>query len=239
MNSEPQTFGLRTERPMTLEKLQEEIITCQKCPWLVLYRERIAREKKRQYWNWNYWGKPMPSFGDPHARVLVVGLAPAAHGGNRTGRMFTGDKSGDFLYQTLYRFGFSNQSTSRHREDGLILSDLYITAVVRCVPPQNKPSREELTNCFPYFLQELELLKNVRVVVALGRIAFDTCLKTLQKRGISLPHPRPVFGHGYIYPLSNQLTLIASYHPSRQNTQTGRLTQEMFDAIFEEVRRYL
>ncbi len=223
----------------TLEKLQEEIINCQKCPRLVLHRERIARGKKRQYRDWEYWGKPMPSFGDPDARVLVVGLAPAAHGGNRTGRMFTGDRSGDFLYQTLYRFGFSNQPISRHREDGLTLSDLYITAVVRCAPPNNKPSREELANCHSYFLQELELLKNVQVVVSLGRIAFDACLRAFQKRGIVLPRPRPTFGHGYVYTLAHYLTLIASYHPSRQNTQTGRLTQEMFDAIFEEVRRYI
>jgi uracil-DNA glycosylase family 4 len=222
-----------------LIELQEEIIACQKCPRLVIYCERIAQEKKRQYRNWTYWGKPMPSFGDPDARVLVVGLAPAAHGGNRTGRMFTGDKSGDFLYQTLHRFGFANQPIVRHRDDGLALSDLYITAVVRCAPPDNKPTKEELANCYPYFLQELDLLKNVRIVVALGGIAFDSCLKAFQERGIALPRPKPAFGHGYVYRLSDNLTLVTSYHPSRHNTQTGRLTEEMFDAVFEKVRGFL
>jgi len=226
-------------RPLTLPQLQEEIVACRRCPRLVAHREQIAREKKRQYRQWEYWGKPMPSFGDPRARVLVVGLAPAAHGGNRTGRMFTGDKSGDFLYQTLYRFGFANQPTARHREDGLRLSDLYITAVVRCAPPGNRPTREELANCHPYFLQELELLQNVKVVVALGQIAFDACLKAFQQRGLFLPRPKPTFGHGRVYSLADGPLLVASYHPSRQNTQTGRLTQKMFDAVFEEVRGFL
>lgn len=226
-------------RPNVLARLQQEIIACQRCPRLVAYRERIAREKKRQYREWTYWGKPVPSFGDPKALVLIVGLAPAAHGANRTGRMFTGDKSGDFLYRTLYRFGFANQPTARHRDDSLRLSDLYITAVIRCAPPDNKPTREELANCHPYLLRELELLKNVRIMVALGRIAFDACLKAVEERGMSLPRPRPAFGHGRVYPLADGLTLIASYHPSRQNTQTGRLTQRMFDAVFRKVRRLL
>jgi len=226
-------------RQNALARLQQEIIACRRCPRLVAYRERIAREKKRQYREWAYWGKPVPSFGDPKARVLIVGLAPAAHGANRTGRMFTGDKSGDFLSRTLYRFGFANQPTARHRDDGLALSDLFITAAVRCAPPDNKPTKDELANCHPYLLRELELLKNVRVVVALGRIAFDACLKACHERGMILPRPKPTFGHGRVYPLADGLILIASYHPSRQNTQTGRLTQRMFDAIFEEVRRLL
>ncbi len=225
-------------RPNVLARLQQEIIACRRCPRLVAYREWIAREKKRQYQEWTYWGKPVPSFGDPKARVLIVGLAPAAHGANRTGRMFTGDQSGDFLYRTLYRFGFANRPTAQHRDDGLVLSDLYITAAVRCAPPDNKPMKEELANCHPYLLRELELLKNVRIMVALGRIAFEACLNACQKRGMSLPRPRPRFGHGKVY-LLDRLILIASYHPSRQNTQTGRLTQKMFDAIFRKAHQLL
>lgn len=235
--------------PNVLAQVQEEVLACVRCPRLVAHREQVAREKKRQYRAWTYWGKPLPSFGDPNARVLVVGLAPAAHGGNRTGRMFTGDKSGDFLYQTLYRFGFANQPTALHREDGLMLSDLYITAAVRCAPPDNKPAKEELTNCYSYFLQELDLLKRIKVIIALGGIAFDTCLKAFQDRGIIFPRPKPRFGHGQVYRLQiadyklqiekAEIHLIASYHPSRQNTQTGRLTQEMFDTIFQQACRFL
>jgi len=226
------------DRPNALARLQREIIACRKCPRLVTYRERIAREKKPRYREWTYWGKPVPGFGDPKARVLIVGLAPAAHGANRTGRMFTGDQSGDFLYRTLYRFGFANRPTARHRDDSLTLSDLYITAAVRCAPPENKPMKAELVNCHPYLLRELELLKNVRIVVALGRIAFEACLKACQERGMSLPRPRPRFRHGKVY-LLDRLILIASYHPSRQNTQTGRLTQKMFDAIFRKAHQLL
>lgn len=219
--------------------LHQRIIACRLCPRLVAYRERVAREKRRQYREWGYWGKPVPGFGDPSARVLIVGLAPAAHGGNRTGRMFTGDGSGDWLYRTLHRFGFANQPTSAQRGDGLALRDLYITAAVRCAPPGNKPTREELDHCQSYLLRELELLDRVRVVVALGQIAFDAFLDTYRKRGMTLPHPKPRFGHGHVYKLEEGLVLIASYHPSRQNTQTGRLTQRMFDAIFKKVRSFL
>jgi len=222
-----------------LAALQAEVIRCRRCPRLTRHREEVAAQKVRRYRDWKYWGKPIPSFGDPTARLLVLGLAPAAHGGNRTGRIFTGDRSGDFLYQALYTFGFANQPTSLHRDDGLMLNDCYITAALRCPPPNNKPTRQELLNCRPYLLQELDLLKAVRVVVALGRIAFDTFLHTCQAREIALPKPRPRFSHGACFHLLSGVTLLASYHPSQQNTLTRRLTQTMFHAIFREARRLL
>ena len=215
--------------------LETEIIACRKCPRLVAWREQVARTKRRAYRDWDYWGKPVPGFGDPDARVLVVGLAPGAHGANRTGRMFTGDGSGEFLYAALYRAGFANQPQATHREDGLTLRDMFITAVCRCVPPQNKPTAEELANCLPYLQRELDLLPHLRVIVALGRIAFDWTLRAYRQRGYDLP--RLAFAHGAVYSLGSGLPwLIASYHPSRQNTQTGRLTPEMFDAIWQKAR---
>ena len=219
-----------------LEKLQRKIISCTRCPRLTAYRREVARKKRRMYMDWEYWGKPLPAFGDPEARVLVMGLAPAAHGGNRTGRMFTGDRSGDWVFGTLHRFGFASQPESTHRGDGQSLKDAYITAPLRCAPPQNKPLREELANCQPYLLRELELLSNVRVVVALGRIAFDAYLRLLREMGHSLPSPRPKFGHGAVHEMPDGRLVVCSYHPSQQNTQTGRLTQEMFDGVFETVR---
>lgn len=226
------------ERERAWKALEEEIISCRKCPRLVAWREEVARTKRRAYRDWEYWGKPVPGFGDYNARVLIVGLAPGAHGANRTGRMFTGDGSGDFLYPALYRAGFANQPQSTHRGDGLELHDVFITAVARCVPPKNKPTAQEIATCIPYMWREIELLPNLRVIVALGRIAFDWTLRLYREHGYEIP--RLKFQHGAVYPLGERLpTLVASYHPSRQNTQTGRLTQEMFDRIWLTVRTLL
>ena len=225
-----------------LEDLNREIIACTRCPRLVEHRERVARVKRRMYRDSDYWGRPLRGFGDPEAQLLVVGLAPAAHGGNRTGRMFTGDRSGDWVYGTLYKFGFANQPTSIQVDDGLALKDAYITAPLRCAPPLNKPLPDEMVNCRPYLLRELTLLKNVRVVVPLGKIAFDNYLsayRELYTESGPLPKPLPRFGHGATYQLPNSIMLVASYHPSQQNTQTGRLTREMFESIFSTVRQLL
>ena len=222
-----------------LAMLQRQILRCTRCPRLVEYRTQVAREKRRQYREYDYWGKPLPSFGDPRARLLIIGLAPAAHGGNRTGRMFTGDQSGDWVYRTLHRFGFANQPTSRHRDDGLMLCDAYITAAARCVPPDNKPAGAELAACRPYLIRELQLLHRVRVVVPLGKIAFDAYLTARRELTLPLSAQRPHFAHGASVWLPEGTLLLASYHPSRQNTQTGRLTQAMFDAIFARVRKEL
>ena len=226
----------------TIEDLHKRVIACTTCDRLVTYRRMVAQTKRRMYRDHDYWGRPLPGFGDPEARLLLVGLAPAAHGGNRTGRMFTGDRSGDWLYGTLHKFGFANQATSQHRDDGLALKDAYITAALRCAPPANKPLREELLACRPYLLQELGLLRRLRIVVALGKIAFDAYLAAWSDhspaRG-ALPSPRPRFGHGATCQLPGGITLVASYHPSQQNTQTGRLTREMFEDIFATVRRLL
>lgn len=223
---------------MNLRTLSAEIMACRRCPRLVEYRERVAQEKRRAYRDWEYWGRPLPGFGDPAARLMVIGLAPATHGGNRTGRMFTGDRSGDWLYQTLHRFGFANQPTSTHRGDGLRLNDAYVTAAARCAPPDNKPTTQELRNCQPYLEREVELLRKVRVVVALGRIAFDTYLSARRALTMPVPQPRPQFGHAAIHELSDVL-LIGSYHPSQRNTQTGMLTHAMFDRVFAAARRLL
>ena len=232
----------------TIESLNQKVIACTNCARLVEYRQTVARVKRRMYREQEYWGRPLPGFGDPEARVLLVGLAPAAHGGNRTGRMFTGDRSGDWLYGTLHKFGFANQPTSRDRGDGLAIQDVYVTAALRCAPPANKPLREELVACRPYLLGELSLLKRLRVIVALGKIAFDAYLVTWEsgdahlsagEDGLLLPTPRPRFGHGATYALPNGVTLVASYHPSQQNTQTGRLTRPMFEDIFATVRQLL
>jgi uracil-DNA glycosylase len=222
-----------------LLRLQRHIVCCTHCPRLVEYRTRVAHEKRRQYQECEYWGKPLPGFGDPQARLLIIGLAPAAHGGNRTGRMFTGDQSGDWLYRTLYRFGFANQFTAQHRADGLTLHDAYITAAARCVPPANKPTGAELAACRPYLRRELQLLRQVRVVVPLGKIAFEAYLAARRELALSLPDKHPQFGHAVSTPLPDGVLLVASYHPSRQNTQTGRLTQVMFDSIFARVREEL
>ena len=222
-----------------LAELQNRVLACTLCPRLVDHREKVALEKRRMYRDWEYWGKPLPAFGDPHARMLVLGLAPAAHGGNRTGRMFTGDRSGDWVMGALHKFGFASSPISNRRDDGLALKDAYITAALRCAPPANKPLKEERANCLHYLLAELDLMRQVRVVVALGRIAFDTYLTTCTARQVDLPSPKPKFGHLATHNLGGGVTLIASYHPSQQNTQTGRLTREMFDQVFQTARDLL
>lgn len=232
-------MGTHTDNCRALARVQARVIRCTRCPRLTRYREHVAAVKVRRYRDWEYWGRPIPSLGDSESRLLILGLAPAAHGGNRTGRIFTGDRSGDWLFRALYAFGFANQSTSIARGDGLTLRNCYITAAVRCPPPQNKPSRQELTNCRSYLLQELGLLRNVRVVVALGRIAFDAFLRACHEKGVALPTPRPRFAHGARFPLPNGTILLASYHPSQQNTLTRRLTRPMFHAVFRKARRLL
>jgi uracil-DNA glycosylase len=220
--------------PAWLIQLNREVVACTRCPRLVEYRQRIAREKRRAYLDWEYWGKPVPGFGDPEAHVLVLGLAPGAHGSNRTGRPFTGDASGKFMYPILYEAGFSNQPNADSRDDGLELKNLYITAAVRCAPPDNKPLPEELANCASYLEREMDGLKRVKVVVALGRIGFEAYLNYLKRRNL-LPSKNPYpFKHGASYKMPDGKTLLASYHPSNQNTQTGKLTRPMFAAIFAE-----
>jgi uracil-DNA glycosylase family 4 len=221
-----------------LSLLQETIAACEMCPRLREHCLNVARAKRRAYRDWDYWGKPVPSFGDPNARLLIIGLAPGAHGSNRTGRMFTGDSSGDLLYRVLHATGFSSSPESRSREDGLVLKDAYITAAGRCAPPQNKPTPEELRNCRPYLARELELLRRVRVVVALGRIAFDGYLTILRERGGSVSKTAFPFGHDRPHRTGpGDPLLITSYHPSLQNTSTGRLTEKMLRAVFERARR--
>ena len=238
------------ERPITpandhgasLAVLQDDMTRCTRCPRLVAWREQVAREKVRRFADEDYWGRPVPSLGGADARLLIVGLAPAAHGGNRTGRVFTGDRSGDWLYRAMYRAGFANQPTSTHRGDGLRLRDAYITAVIHCAPPANKPLPEEIANCRPYLLAELEQLRDVRVVVALGRVAFDAAIANigLEASGHATKRrPRPQFKHGAEVALAGGRRLIASFHPSQQNTFTGKLTEPMLDAIFTRARELI
>ncbi len=218
--------------------LEHEIISCHRCARLVAWREQVAREKRRAYMDWDYWGKPVPGFGDPGASLILVGLAPGAHGSNRTGRMFTGDSSGDTLYPALYRAGFASQPEATDQDDGMQLIDAFITALARCVPPGNKPVAEELANCRPYLIEEFRLLTEARVVLALGGMAFDGYLRALREMGMDPPRVR--FAHGAWYPLGEGLPILAaSYHPSRQNTQTGRLTDAMLDRVFLRIRRSL
>lgn len=213
---------------------------CRKCPRLVAYREAVAREKRRAFRDWQYWGRPVPPFGDPAARLLILGLAPAAHGANRTGRMFTGDRSGDFLHSALYRTGFANQPFSSHRGDGLELRDAYITAALGCAPPGNKPLPGELANCRPYLERELALLPNLRAILVLGKIAFDTCRGLLKQRGLMASGPAFRFEHGGFYELPGNLpALFASYHPSQQNTFTGKLTAQMLDSVLQRIRGFI
>ena len=244
----PSSFQINT----AWQALTTDIITCRACPRLVAWREQVAREKRRAYREWDYWGRPVPGFGDPTARLLVVGLAPGAHGSNRTGRMFTGDSSGDTLYTALHHAGFASQPISRHREDGLTLSDAFISAVGRCAPPGNRPAPEELATCRPFLERELALMPQIQVIAALGQIAFEGCLRLLREQGYEKAEAkaketqsaapglrssvsRLPFGHGrhYIFTApAGRKHLITSYHPSRQNTQTGRLTQAMLDEVF-------
>jgi uracil-DNA glycosylase family 4 len=225
--------------PACFNQLNEEVVVCARCPRLVIYREKIAREKRRAYMEWEYWGKPVPGFGDPNARVLILGLAPGAHGSNRTGRPFTGDSSGNFMYPVLHRTGFANQPKATHRGDGLVLTDAYITAAVRCAPPQNKPTPEEIANCAPFLDREIDGLTNVKLVVALGRIGFDAYLNYLKRRGEITSKAPYVFGHGVKYVMPNGRILLASYHPSNQNTNTGKLTEAMFTEIFRRAARFV
>ena len=224
--------------PRSLEELNARIVVCRRCPRLVRYREKVARTKVARFRDWTYWGRPVPGFGDPAARLLIVGLAPAAHGGNRTGRVFTGDRSGDWLFRALHRAGFASQPTSRSRGDGLRLTDAYISAAVRCAPPDNRPTPREFANCQPYLEAELRLLRDLRVVVALGQTAMDHFLRGWRATGREVPRPRPAFGHAAVHPIGS-VTLVCSYHPSQRNTQTGLLSEAMFDRVFRVARECL
>jgi uracil-DNA glycosylase family 4 len=221
--------------PRPLVELTAEIVACRACPRLVAWREAIAVEKRAAFRDEAYWGRPVPGFGDARARVLDVGLAPAAHGGNRTGRVFTGDRSGDWLFASLHRTGFANQPTSDRVDDGLRLHDAYVAAAVRCAPPDNKPTPGERERCRPYLAREMALLGRVRVVVALGGFAYEVVARTLAEAGAPVPRPRPRFGHG-VEVAAGDVTVIGCYHPSQQNTFTGRLTEPMLDAVFERAR---
>ncbi|PYX32870.1 MAG: uracil-DNA glycosylase [Acidobacteria bacterium] len=223
--------------PLWLKILNAEVVACTRCPRLVDYRESIAQTKRRAYRDWDYWGKPVPGFGDPNARVLILGLAPGAHGSNRTGRPFTGDSSGNFMFPVLHETGFANQPTATDLKDGLTLQDAYITAAARCAPPDNKPLPQELSSCAPFLDRELDGLKNLKVVVALGKIGFDAYLNYLKRRGAISTKAPYVFAHAAHYRMPSGKILLASYHPSNQNTNTGKLNRQMFVAIFREAKR--
>ena len=231
-----------TRIPLPLAQVRASIVSCERCPRLRTYCRRVAQEKKRAHRLDTYWGRPVPGFGDPNARLLIVGLAPAAHGANRTGRVFTGDGSGDFLMSALHCTGFANIATSRHPDDGLRLTGAYILSAVRCAPPGNKPLPEEITRCLDHLDAELEQLSRIRVVVALGKIGFDAWLQRLRRHGVEFS-PRPQFGHGVVVHLREHQNrvpaLIGCYHPSRQNTNTGKLTAKMMEGVFRKVRRML
>jgi uracil-DNA glycosylase family 4 len=227
------------EKPELLRVLNEEIVACRKCPRLVSYREKVAREKRRAYREWTYWGKPVPGFGDARAQLLILGLAPAAHGGNRTGRMFTGDRSGDFLYTALYKAGSANQPTSVRREDGLRLENVYISATCRCAPPDNKPLPKEIANCRGYLERELEILKP-KAILALGKIAWDGYLEILKQRGAIPSRALYKFAHGAEAEVApGAPRLFGVYHPSQQNTQTGRVTPAMYGQVLRRIRHFL
>jgi uracil-DNA glycosylase len=222
-----------------LQILEKEVITCRKCPRLMEYREKVAREKRRAFREWTYWGRPVPGFGDPHAELFILGLAPAAHGANRTGRVFTGDRSGDFLYAALHKAGFANQPHSRNRDDGLKLKNAFIAATVRCAPPANKPLPSELQNCRGYLERELDLLQP-KVVLALGKISWDSYLDVLKSRGVIASRAKYVFAHGAEAELPGDgPRLVGVYHPSQQNTQTGRVTPKMYAQVLARIRRLL
>lgn len=221
----------------SLKSLNARIVSCRLCPRLVQWREDIAQIKVRRFENDDYWGKPVPGFGDHHARLLIVGLAPAAHGANRTGRMFTGDESGRWLFRALHKAGFANQPVSESRHDDVRLKDCYITAACRCAPPQNKPMPGEISNCRPYILDEFRLLKKLTVIVGLGKIGFDAAFDCCRESGLTTLIRRPKFSHGVVVPMNTSLTLIGSYHPSQQNTFTGVLTERQFNMIFATAKK--
>ncbi len=221
------------------DALNDTIIACSRCPRLAAYREQVSQTKRAAFREQTYWGKPVPNFGEPTAQLLIVGLAPAAHGGNRTGRIFTGDASGDFLFSALHRAGFCNQPTSTHRDDGLTLHNAAITAAVHCAPPDNKPTREEQAKCFPYLVRTYHLMPNLKGFLALGQLAFDTCLRLAKQESLLLPDVRYTFRHGAIYSLSDGKFLAASYHPSARNTYTKLLTLEMMTELLQRVRERL
>jgi len=218
-----------------LRALEREVVQCRRCPRLVAWREQVARERRAAYASEEYWGRPLPGFGDPEASVLLLGLAPAAHGGNRTGRIFTGDRSGDWLFASLYRTGFANQPTSVSRDDGLALRGAFIAAAVRCAPPANRPLPAERDNCMPYLVRELELLDAVQVILCLGGFAWEAAFRVLAQLEIAIPRPRPKFGHGAEVTV-DRFTLVGCYHPSQQNTFTGKLTESMTDDVFTRAR---
>jgi uracil-DNA glycosylase family 4 len=225
--------------PDPLAIIEDEVIHCRKCPRLVHYLEKVARTKRRAYLDWTYWGRPVPAFGDPKARLLIVGLAPGAHGANRTGRMFTGDRSGDFLYEQLFRAGFANQPHSKRIDDGLALKDALISAAIRCAPPDNKPLPQEIRNCLPYLERELAIVRP-RAILALGGIALNAYLDLLKGQGLIASRAAFPFAHGATFVLPGDLPRIfAAYHPSQQNTQTGRLTPAMFASVLKKVRKFL
>ena len=221
----------------SIQQIHDKVIACKQCPRLVAWREQIAKEKRASFRNEKYWGRALPGFGSSQAKMMVVGLAPAAHGANRTGRMFTGDRSGEWLYRALYKAGFSNQPESLHKEDNLILHQTYITAIVKCAPPANKPSIEERDQCIRYFKQEMQCLTELKVFIALGKFAWDGILKILAEQSLKTS-PKPPFKHGAEVTLGDY-TLLASFHPSQQNTFTGKLTEPMFDSVFERARKLI
>lgn len=220
----------------SLAEINHKIIHCTKCPRLITHCNKIAKLKKREFRENSYWGKPVPGFGDPKAKVWIIGLAPAAHGANRTGRMFTGDSSGNWLYRALYETGFSSSPIALRADDGLTLKNVYISASARCAPPENKPTLKEIANCAVYLDAEAKCLTNVRIYLALGKIAFDTILKFFARQGVKLPSPKPKFAHGAFYDLG-KVAILCSYHPSRQNTQTGKLTEKMWLEIFKKLKK--
>jgi uracil-DNA glycosylase family 4 len=222
---------------MDLHVLQDELTACRRCARLVEWRERVGAEKRKSFRDQDYWARPVPGFGDPAARLMVLGLAPAAHGANRTGRMFTGDRSGDFLYAAMHRAGFATQPTSAHRGDGLELRDAWVTSAVKCAPPDNKPLPDERDACAVFTRRELALLSGVRAIVCLGGFAYEAAVRLLRESGHTLPHPLPKFGHNVLVPIEGGPTLVLSYHPSQQNTFTGRLTPPMLDDVFAAARR--
>ncbi len=230
----------RAPNPGTIQSLEAEVTRCRACPRLVAWRESVAEGKRAAYREEEYWGRPVPGFGDPGARLLIIGLAPAAHGANRTGRMFTGDRSGDWLYDALHRFGFASTPHSTSRDDGLRLDDAYVTAAVRCAPPKNRPRPDERDHCKRFLERELDhFLPRLRCIVALGQYAFDHTLRLLRDRGIRVPSPRPRFGHGREIRLDGDPLILASYHPSQQNTFTGKLTRDAFASIWRRAREHV